>query len=42
MSEKTMWKIFWAIFGLGAILMFSSFLILVPVLITLLIIGKGV
>jgi len=42
MSEKTMWKIFWALFGIGAILMFSSVLIIVPVLVTLMIIGKGV
>lgn len=41
MSEKTGWIILWAIIGTG--LLFSSFalMLLIPLLITLLIIGSG-
>lgn len=41
MSEKTIWKIFWGIVSLVLLFGFTSIAILIPVIITLLIIGSG-
>lgn len=41
MSEKTLWKIFWAIIFLVGAFAYTAFLILIPLIITIFIIGSG-
>jgi len=42
MEEKTIWKILWWAIGITVAFSFSSLIIIIPIIITLLFIGSGI